>query len=183
MVFLRGDGNFFTSPSTQCVLLSICQFDTHTVTEKSHIHTHSPTQRSPAVNHGSVRGRKQTGYSVPWHKSLKLRPGCCRESTVCHTLQIQASLCHTQITSLSLSLSRMYVSISLCNKPSVHICMQAHMHSTHSCTLHRNNLENPVWAEQRGRSILHSDRRPAWTIPHQTCSPRPCVCVCVAQGI
>lgn len=115
------------------VFLSICQFDTHAhaETEKSRTHIHSHTQRSPAVNQRAVRCRKQTGYSVPWQKSLKLWPGCCRESTVCHTLQIQAPLCHTQITSLSLFLLCISLFLSATNPAFTSACTAPiHTHCT-----------------------------------------------------
>lgn len=107
-------------PCDVCFCQSVSFIHTQTETEKAHIHIHSTAQRSPAVNHGSVRGRKQTGYSVPWHKSLKLWPGCCRESTVCHTLQIQASLCHTQITSLSISCVSLYFFLQQTQRSHLH---------------------------------------------------------------
>lgn len=151
------------------VSLSVCQIDAHThtetETEKSRIHVHSCAQRSPAVNHGSVRGRKHTGYFVPWHKSLRLWPGCRRESTVCHTLQIQNTLCHTHINNLSPATlcffqSQTTVFTSACT---------AHMHNSHS--LH---------TEQPDRQPV---RRITFTRPVYPDGVCVCVCVCIIRNI
>lgn len=162
----------FHPPSCN-VLVCLCQSvrlmhtHTETETEKSRIHLHSCAQRSPAVNHGSVRGRKHTGYFVPWHKSLRLWPGCRRESTVCHTLQIQNTLCHTHINNLSPATlcffqSQTTVFTSACT---------AHMHDSHSYTLSR--------IKQSGWSSLQPDRWPVRRITFARPVYPHSVCLCV----
>lgn len=137
-----GDGNIFTSPFMRCVvcfcqsvsLKHTCTYK-HTQKQRSHAYTYIHTHTKKPCCQSVFSKRQETDrLFCPLAQVPKLWPGCCRESTVCHTLQIQATLCHTQITSLSL----VYVSISFYHKPGVHICMHARMHDTHSYTLQRN---------------------------------------------